>query len=318
MNSGFTKFIRQAIDCYESDPGVAWFHLQNAQDHIENEKGSVTLKDEKKAAKSSMKRTRGALKARLLEMDATNTAVPKTLGARQKNVSPPSIEDRKKYLDHIKERQRNAQFDHLLDVLVWFENRTRKSNVEAGATRQDVFELWGEDEILSIEECSDWKDTEKEYELAMRREPDFELYLLRKHLDWLDSSAGKIQADGPIPFCSSIPDHLKRYMYEANWCNLHGFDAACAALCGAILEEGIRVQLGVESFKSLSSAIEAASPPNSCLLTPMAVEAADKVLELRNLAAHGDQGFARRTEDQKKSSFSLTRELLDTIFPTES
>jgi hypothetical protein len=171
-----------------------------------------------------MKRTKGAMKARLLELDTPLSAKVDTLTARREKVEPSAKENLQAYREYTRKQREQVHFEYLLSVLVWKENQDR-SKGEAGVTRKDVLEFWGEDEILSIEECTDWKDIEKEYEFAMRKEPNYELYLLRNHLDWLDLYAGKIEKDaedGQISFRNSIPDYLKRYVYEARQCDLHG------------------------------------------------------------------------------------------------
>jgi hypothetical protein len=316
MNSGLTEFVRQAIDCYESDSDVAWFHLENAQTQLAAEKGARTQNEERKAAKSSMKRTRGAMKARLLEPDLPPSEKVDTLAARLEELPPSAKVSIAAYWEYTRKQRQQAHLEHLLDVIVWKQNQGRKNDGEAGATRKDILASWSEDEILSIEECVDWKEIEREYELALRREPDFELFLLRRQLDWIDSSAGKIEEDGPILFRSLIPDHLKRYMFEARWCDLRGLDAACASLCGAVLQEAIRIKMNRTGFSGLDEAIGAATEVG--LFTPRAEQAAEEVKELRNLAAHGNQEFIEKPEDRKKNPLALTGKLLDTIFATES
>jgi hypothetical protein len=316
MSSELTSFVRWAIDCYESDSEVTEIYLQNAEDQIFSEKDHKTIKEETKAAKSSMKRTRGALRARLLELKAMQTDKVSTSSEKRDTNAAPIKEILQISPKQRMEQLRQGHIQHLLDVLVWRVNQDCKSEGGSTVTRQDVLGSLNEDEILGLEEWSDWKEIEREYELALRRMPDFELYLLRKHLDWLDSSAGKIEAGGELSFRDSIPGHLKRYMSEASWCDLHGLDAACAALCGGILQEAIRIKMNSQGFSGLGDAIKQACEVG--LLTPKAEEASEKVKELRNLAAHGNQEFLEKPEDRKKKSFPLTRELLDTLFAMES
>ncbi|HMD76717.1 MAG TPA: hypothetical protein VKG86_05025 [Terracidiphilus sp.] len=325
MSKGITAFLREAIDCYESDPGATWEALDSVQTQLRAVREGGAFADEESASKTSMERTGEALKAMLLERDAPKPEKIDTFEAKREMAVPASIENPQVYLEYVRKKLKQAHFDYLLDVLVWKENQDRKHEGKVDATRQEVLEFWGEDEILSIEECIDWYEIAKEYELALRTEPDFEMYLLRKHLDWLDSSAGKIEADGPISFRNSIPEHLKLYIYEANWCNLHGFDAACASLCGAVLEEALRMKLrerniGVEDHATLGTVIEIASNDPHLLLPlliPRARDHAREVMRLRNLTAHGSREFTERSELDRKASLHLTIELLETLFTPE-
>jgi hypothetical protein len=273
-----------------------------------------------------MERTEEALRTRLLAKDAPKPQGSNTLDVKREIAVPASIENPQVYWEYIRKQQRQAHLNYLLDVLVWKENQDRKRAGEVEATRQEVFEFWGEDEIASVEECIDWCEIANEYELVLRSEPDFELFLLRKHLDWLDSSAGKIEADGPISFRNSIPEHLKLYIYEANWCNLHGFEAACASLCGAVLEEALRIKLrerniSVEDGATLGTVIEKASSTDPRLVLPLliprALDHARVVMRLRNLTAHGSREFNQRSEIDRKASLHLTIELLETLFVPE-
>jgi hypothetical protein len=145
-------------------------------------------------------------------------------------------------------------------------------------------------------------------------------------LDWLDVSSGKIEADNPISFRNSIPEHLEAYIFEANWCNLHGLDAACASLCGGILEEALRMKLrerkvNVGDRETLGSVIEVASGNDPRLpvplLTPRATEHARQVMRLRNLTAHGSSEFIEKSELDRMTPLNLTIELLETLFAPE-
>jgi len=326
MNSGLISFVRQAIDCYECDPDAAWTNLDNAENQIASEKNHRAIREEMKAAKSSMKKTGKALRDRLLELDAIHSEKVSPFIDKQETIVVPIRERVQISPKQRMERIRQGHVQRLLDVLVWRENQDRKSKGEASVTRQEVLESMNEDEILSVEECSDWEEIEREYELAARGEPNFELYLLRRHLNWLDSSVNKIEMDGPIRFRGHIPDYLKRYLYEAKWCDLHGFDAACATLCGAILEEALRSklrELGVHVGKgeTVGSVIEIASTPSSKILLPLLADRAKnralEVMRLRNLTAHGRPYFTENLELNKIDSLGNTIELLETLFEAE-
>ncbi len=328
MNSDLTKFVRQAIDCYESDPGVAWVHLENAQDQLIVEKDRHAKHEEKMAAKRSLKRTRKELREMLLEKKGTPLPRQSDLvAANHEDVTPTLEKHKQEAWKRIKERMQKQHFEHILNVITWYENRERGLNSGELITKEEIIKDWGgEAEVLSLEECSDWPEIDRQYELALRREPSFETYLLMKHLDWLDLSAGKINADGPIPFQNSIPDHLRSYIYEARWCSLYEYDAVCAVLCGAILEEAIRIKLTeakviITNETTFENLIDAASTTDSGLLAPLlspnAKRHATDVRLLRNSAVHESSAFATKSEIHRKSSLCLTIELLDTLFTPE-
>ena len=104
-------------------------------------------------------------------------------------------------------------------------------------------------------------------------------------------------------------------MQEAYRCDLYGLEAACAALCGAILEEAIRLKLNRDRFTGLGEAIRAAE--DAALLTAPAIEAAEEINRLRIGAAHGKRSFAKSEEYRRKYVLSGTREILDTLFASE-
>jgi hypothetical protein len=331
LGKGITAFLRDAIDCYMSDPDVACAHLYSAQDELRIEKGGKVLSAEKKAETISSKKARRGLKARLLELDSSSIRNVDKPDTERTDPAHPAFRGEEAPRNFWAERQ-EAYFEHLLDVVAWKEREERKRHAsdapdgEVEVSRGWVLENWSREEILSVDKCSDWEQIEREYELASRGEPDFELYLLRKHLDWLDSSVGKIESDGPISFRSAIPGHLKLYLYEANWCNLYGLDAASSSLCGAILEEALRMKLNekgknVDRDATLGKVIEVASTPDSRfplpLLLPRARDHARDVMRLRNLTAHGRPEFAERSELDRKASLCLTIELLETLFAPE-
>jgi hypothetical protein len=147
-------------------------------------------------------------------------------------------------------------------------------------------------------------------------ELNLQLELTKEFVTRIDVMAAKIQDSGEIRYRESVPEHLRLYIREAYRCDLYGFDAACAALCGAILQEAIRIKRNKRGFSGLDEAIRDAS--DAGLLTPRAEQAAEDVRELRNLSAHGSEMFLEAPEHRKKNSLPLTRELLDTILATES
>jgi hypothetical protein len=310
MTRGISAYLREAIDCYVSDPGVAWLQLGMAQRQIA-EKEAEAAKAEETANMLSLEETKKAFKDRLLELDELpeqSVGQPAVLTYEISDASARTYAS-------LLEQQATANFEYLLDVLTWKENQDR-ARTDPEISREQVLEFWGRDKVLSVKECSDWEQIEREYELARMAEPDFELYLVRRHLDWAEQSSGKVEEDGPVIFRDSIPDHLKLYMYEARWCELLGFDAASASLCGAVLEEALRIKMNVVKFGSLGKAIEKASAEG--LLTHVAAESAREVMRLRNFTVHGQKEFVGKPEEAKKASFPITRKLLDTIFASES
>jgi hypothetical protein len=180
-------------------------------------------------------------------------------------------------------------------------------NAENGITREQLYGLQRDPE---------WQKKEAEYAFEVDSQPNLQVILAREFSEWLDVAVAKIEQIGEISYRDTLPAHLKRYVHQAYRCDLYGFDAACTALCGSILQEAIRFKLGSQGFAGLREAIDEAE--KSGALTPKAVDAAEEIMRLRNLAAHGKQKFTDSPEDRRKSSLPLTREILDTLFVVET
>jgi len=312
MSRGISAYLRDAIDCYISDPGLAWLHLEMTQEQIRAEKDAKAADAERDALKLSFEKTKAAFRDRLLEFDerpAKDNELP--VSARLEFAHPAES------YQSFREQQARIDFEHLLSVLTWKQNQDR-ARTDPEISREQVLEAWGREMVLSVRGCSDWDLIEREFELAMMAQPDFELYLVRKHLDWAEQTSAKVEEDGPIAFRDSIPPHLKLYFYEASWCDLLGLEAACVSLCGGILQEAIRIKLNAKGFTGLFEAIEEATRGDLPLLTGKAQKAADEIKTMRNTAVHGKLGFGKFDQYQRKYALSLTRELLDTIFANES
>lgn len=335
-----TAFVREAIDCYIGDPNTAWLHIQSATDQIALEKGVHALAEDSQAEKISRAKTADALKSRFLEKGspARKESSVSLATDRQPTRAPNNPQDMYK---RASERLARVVYQHNLATLTWYINQNRSAWLEGfpdtsqEVAERDVEEQFDKETISECERFSDWNQIERSYEIAKRSEPYIETYLLRKYLDWLDISVGKLEADEPISCGNLLPDHIKDYLFVASWCNAYGLDAACAVMCGAISEQAIRAKyekrcaelaergIPIERIghrATFGTVIELASRTDKDLpvLSETAARKAREVDKLRSQAAHGDPSFFERAEDVRKSPLALTTELLETLFSFES
>jgi hypothetical protein len=306
MESHFTTLLRTFVDCYERDPGGLEYGLTQAAEGIAANHEESRFKDEWKALRVSRKRTAQAVRKRILEIFGERRQSTEVQAA-DLDVRPHKApaETWEEY-----QQERAAEFRGALAA-------------EWGLTREALDELLAEggftdeDGLLALTQMPKYQDIEAKHKFAELARTNFHVFFAREFLEWLDVTVAQVESLQEIEFRKSIPEHLRRFLGEAYRCYLYGLDAACAALCGAILQEAIRVKLNVEGFQNLDQAINAACKGDLPLLTEKAEKAAREVKGLRNLASHGNREFAESQEYRRKYPLSLTREVLDTLFAEE-
>lgn len=161
---------------------------------------------------------------------------------------------------------------------------------------------WTRDELIRQIRCV--RDEES-------RKPDFEVFLARDFASLLGQTASRLENLEEIEFPEILSPHLKTLLQEAHRCYLYGFELACSALCGAILEETLRTVL------MTSAKLEEASwdALKKGLITDEQYRMADEVRELRNEALHEPRKFAARSNLMRASVISNTRTVLVAINP---
>jgi hypothetical protein len=307
LDTNFTVLLRKLINCYEANPDLTEIHLCNAEDEIAFVSKEESYKGESAAKRVGQKRTNQAIRKRLL--GEPEVVIGKYKHAGQ--ITPRPTMDVNGLESTWAEFEEDRKFQWFLNVL----------SSAFGFSREEIddFIAHGEisrEKLLSIMRDPDWKDLEAKHLFRVDSQPNLHLFLAKEFVASLDTVASKIERLDEIEYRDSIPSHLRAYMREAYRCDLYGLDAASAALCGSILQEAIRIKLGARGFTGLFQAIEEAE--KACLLTPRAVEAAREVKRLRDFAAHGNPDFAATQEYTRISVLAATREILDTLFVTES
>ena len=313
--SSVAAFLKEALDLYLIDPDWGFELLSRAEDDLRGQEHfDRDLAQKRKAIRhaflQSDENTKEAMKERLLALKGEDMKV--TLGPPERTAIPvpanqPPPDDW--FIEHVHE---------VIDVV--------KDPNKPGFW-EDWLKQLSREQILSLRDMPEWLSFFEVpyYDVEELAGPNVDLYLARKFIDWIDRSAGKIKEDGSITFRDAIPKRLQEYMYEAHWCNLHGLDAACSVLCGAILEEALRIKLkelhvdavdGKSVDKAtLGSVIEEAAKPERLVLSPQAATHARSVMAVRNNTVHIDK---KPSKIDKKIAFTLTLELLDTLFTPES
>jgi hypothetical protein len=336
---GLTGFVREAISCYLADKEAAWLGLEHACSEIDVRKCSMDRKADRNAEQKSAKSTAKEYRKRLLERKPRELRDGNRVENILHSVKNADTSHGFSYID-MQERMKKVNLTHVCDVLIWKINRERQEwietfpNLSRAVSRGDLFDELGEEEILAAGDCSDWFQIEREYDLFLRERPDYEVYLLQKYLDWIDLSVGKIENDAPLKCRGLLPDHIKDFLFVANWCNLHGLDAACAVMSGAVLEQAIRAKYEerreelrksginverIDSGATLGTVIEMAARADKDLpvLSSTAADKARRVMDIRNDAAHGNSRFFSRPEDVRIRVLALTTALLETLYYSE-
>ena len=333
---GLTSFVREAIGCYLADPEAAWIGLEHARSEINARKCPEDLEEDRKAEQKSTKSTAKALRKRLLEA-LPRVSTDGNNAERTSHDTPISGTPTPLSYKDLQEKLEKAHIAHILDVLTLKINQEREDwietfpNLSRSVSRGDLLGEMREEEILAFGDCSDWIQIEREYDLFLRKQPDYEAYLLRKQLDWIERTAGKIENDTPLECRGRLPKHIRDFLFVANWCNLHGLDAACAVMSGAVLQQAIQEKyderrrelqrFGIHSERvnegaTLGTVIEQASraDKDAPVLSATVAEKARCIMEIRNDAAHGNTKFFERPEDERKGVLALTMEILETLY----
>ncbi len=305
MESHFTMLLRAFVNLYESDPEAVEYFLEQAHEGIAHTHQEGRYEYESNALKRSQKRTRQAVKKRILEIfGELNLPTDRTAGGVPAASRKAPAETWEEYQD-----ERAEEFKEALAT-------------DWEITREELDRLLAKDGIsnenlLAIGELPKYKEIWAKHKFAELARTNFHIFFAREFADWLDCAVAQVENLQEVEFRKSIPEHLRRFLGEAYRCYLYGLDAACAALCGAILQEAIRVKLNVQGFTGLDEAIRDASEGDLPLLTEKAEMAAREVKSLRDLASHGNREFAESQEYRRKCALPATREVLDTLFAKE-
>jgi hypothetical protein len=321
LDKDFTSFLKAAIASYESDPEAAWNGIYASASDARGGRTKEELQKDKSLKRDAGRHARKALRKRLLEQTISQTRDEQAqVSARGDSIQRSTSES---YLERWAEEQSDAFIQKVVRVMNLELSTHSDAELEqvGPITREELLARFGKENVLALQNDPGWQRKEREHDLQSM---SIQTHLARRFADWLDLSAGKIEEDGAISFRNAIPEHLRHYMYEAHWCNLHGLDGASTALCGSILEEALREKLKetgrhAESLTTLGSAIEAAGSAGigAPHLTGEAKEWARTVMTLRNSAVHHAPDFAK-SEIDKKIAFSLTSKLLETLYPAEN
>ena len=298
--------LRAFIDCYERDPGGLEYGLAQAAEGIDANHEESRYKQEWMALKASRKRTAQTVRKRVFEiLGEQRLSIENKVVERSRSVHNAPAETWEEY-----QQERAQEFRDALAA-------------EWDVTREKLDELLSEqgisdDNLLALTQVPKYQDIEARHKFAELAKTNFHVFFAREFLEWLDPAVAQVENLQDIEFRRSIPEHLRRFLAEAYRCYLYGLDAACAALCGAILQEAIRIKLNVVGFSGLDEAISDASDGDLPLLTDKAEKAAREVKRLRDLASHGNRQFVESEEYRRKYVLSATREILDTLFAKET
>lgn len=306
MDKNFTSLLKQFIDCYIADPLAIEVGLSDARVNIESGTFGESYEGEDEARRLSVRRAYSSLHERLLS-ETESRSEPKTGGAPAGGQGGLSDLTRIFTLDDWEEQRFNAFLNKLARAFDMPRESLDRWIKEKGYTKEQLAE---------VERDPQWRKKEAEYDFGFDSQPNLQVALAKEFADWLDVAVSKIEGIEEISYRESIPTHLQHYLHEAYRCDIYGLDAACAALCGSILQEAIRFRLGLPGLTGLDEAIRDAT--DNELLNDETIEAADKVKSLRDLAAHGNRLFSMKTEEARKSALPLTRLVLDNLFPTKA
>jgi hypothetical protein len=294
--SEFNSLLGLFVDCYECDPNLLGYFLRQASAAIAETHKEPRFEDIEKALRASRKRTAQTVEKRILDIFGESINVQNQPSGGRFSEDPAAW-----------------------DPITWDEYYQELAGelkaaiiAKCGPEFAESFSSLSDEVLASVGEEPPFSEIWAKYKFSQLAKTNVQVFLARRFAQWVDGAAAQIETLEDVEFRRSMPEHLRKYLGEAYRCYLLGLDAACAALCGAILQEALRLKLGVDRFGGLGKAIEAATRDG--LLTHSASKAADEVRKIRNDAAHGNHKYAIRREHERKYVLSVTREVLDTIF----
>jgi hypothetical protein len=124
------------------------------------------------------------------------------------------------------------------------------------------------------------------------RAPSVERALLRRYLNKLEQIANRVEGLEALPInWELVPDHLKVLIANAHEAALLGQDVACAILCGAAIEEALKLTVGEVNYQSFIGALRLATEKGFFTDGSVEVKAAEHVKEMRNRAVHNPKKF---------------------------
>jgi hypothetical protein len=124
------------------------------------------------------------------------------------------------------------------------------------------------------------------------RSPNVERVLLRRYLNKLEEIASRVEGLDTLPInWEGVPEHFRILVSSAHESALLGQDVACAVLCGAAIEEALKLRLGRSLYVSFMQALNLAVERGYILNPSVEFRAAEYVKEMRNKAAHNPASF---------------------------
>lgn len=300
--SDFSSQLNSFVNLYERCPeGIAEL-FENARLGTEfNVENEARYKDLEPALRASREQSSQIVMNRILQI----------LGQQ----SLPSMRSQKFSETGTNESWSSVSGDYEDEKTVEFKQALAAEWSLSKEELQSVLDKEGitDEELGQIREIGKWAEIHSRFKSKQLSKPNLHIFFAREFISWVDLAVAQVENLGDVKFRDAIPTHLRDFLGEAYRCYLYGLDAACASLCGAILQEAIHIKLPNRNFGGLGEAIMAAE--QECLLSQQAINAANEVKRLRNNAAHGSIRFIQSQQHERKYVLSLTREVLDTLFP---
>lgn len=158
----------------------------------------------------------------------------------------------------------------------------------------------------------------EESRLRELRAPTFHRFLLRKFLTRLDGMVEQVERLEVLPLhWDSVPPQMKVLLNEAHESWLLGQEVSTAVLCGAALEESLKLILGRSHVPKLSTGIKKAVP--SFLHDPSpALDAAWKICAARAEAVHDPRKYLSTPQKSKTDVLHHARFVIGHIFSERS
>lgn len=154
--------------------------------------------------------------------------------------------------------------------------------------------------------------------IAELREPKLHRFLLRKFISRLDQMVDDLERLEVLPVnWEFVPSQLQTLLTEAHESWLLGQDVSTAVLCGAALEESLKLILGRDKFWKLSGGIDLSVPRFLCDPSP-ALTAARMVCAARNDAVHDPAKYLSRQQRSKTDVLHNARFVISHIFSESS
>ncbi len=147
------------------------------------------------------------------------------------------------------------------------------------------------------------------------RLPALHRALLRRFLRNLDQMVERVEALEVLPLrWEKVPIHLQILVSNAHESSFLGQEVATAVLCGAVLEEALRVRLGQDQFKELGAGIKRAAEIGLLSDPSPALRAAREIQARRNEAIHDPKRYLAKPHMAKEAILFSARYVLATLF----